>query len=685
MARDGASETLTPTTKQNIDNFVTKYMARDSATETALNPRDLQQKINKVSGLGGRGFGKGGNRETAQISLSDERIRSLSKKLQNGFDNGKTVMETVISFDGNYLKRNGLADKNILLDENGHALKKGAFKGKIDQAKLRLAIMQGLERMANRRINGRKRFDDLNYVGVIQIDTQQVHCHLAMADLGKGSLTNQNGNLEQKGMLTKDDFKSLRRGIDNALDKYQMVKQLGTSIGNQRQDTKLYVKEFTQKLIQTTQFSQLLLMTLPDNKNLWRIGSNSKEMQTANSLMRVYIDAVLNKSDSGYKDAIKKMDNYALSRKKRENLSNKAYQGLIKNGRDRLINDCANGVYQLLKKVPEKDKVNSTKVLNSLYIPRDELAKHKTDKEAQFSYHLNEYSHRIKKHSKQASKMTDLINDYEDKCEKNETDLESQAVIDFYKFEREYQNKLLAKYQYMMPLIAKQKKWEKWQKQAEQLRQQIRKMQKMQNDLKLKKLPGDKAEQYGLREYGVKGGKWINNATIFNKRISQVQLAYDSTIRKFEDSVLKDNSRIDHRNLAVKTGFSDDYSFKHTKYWDLHAIQDDFDDFKLSNKYIKEYLNVSNKRINLYKNMAKYAVLTNQMSILGNVDIDDIQKMAKYADKLAKFGNKQDKKVQNRPKEMTRKKVISLNSPINRQMEETIKSIVASENTFSLE
>ena len=45
--------------------------------------------------------------------------------------------------------------------------------------RLRMAIMHGLERMGHR-------FDDLRYVGVIQVDTLHVHCHLAMVDAGFG-------------------------------------------------------------------------------------------------------------------------------------------------------------------------------------------------------------------------------------------------------------------------------------------------------------------------------------------------------------------------------------------------------------------------------------------------------------------------------------------------------------------
>ena len=58
----------------------------------------------------------------------------------------------------------------------------GDYSGEIDEMKLRLGVMSGVERMA------RTCYDDLRYVGVIQVDTKNVHAHVVMVNAGEGSV-----------------------------------------------------------------------------------------------------------------------------------------------------------------------------------------------------------------------------------------------------------------------------------------------------------------------------------------------------------------------------------------------------------------------------------------------------------------------------------------------------------------
>ena len=48
--------------------------------------------------------------------------------------------------------------------------------------KLRYAVYSGMERAS-------EDYDDLHYVGTIQVDTEHIHCHLAMVDMGIGNIT----------------------------------------------------------------------------------------------------------------------------------------------------------------------------------------------------------------------------------------------------------------------------------------------------------------------------------------------------------------------------------------------------------------------------------------------------------------------------------------------------------------
>ena len=92
MARTGATEDLTPVLWDQ-ESFVTRYMARAEAVDRAESVPELKQDMRDIQGDGGVGFGYG------DVSLSHRKLHKAAKDIQKQFDDGKTVMKTVISFD----------------------------------------------------------------------------------------------------------------------------------------------------------------------------------------------------------------------------------------------------------------------------------------------------------------------------------------------------------------------------------------------------------------------------------------------------------------------------------------------------------------------------------------------------------------------------------------------------------
>ena len=185
MARDRATEPVTPIRATDLDDYIGNYMA-----SAAGENEQLREKFRKRRGRAGVAFGYG------DVSLSNEGLQKASEDIQAHFDAGHTVMKTVLSFDHDYLVEHGLVPPGI------SGIKRGDYRGQLDQMKLRMAIMNGLGCMA--RIEG---FDDLRYVGVIQVDTEHVHAHLAMVDAGVGCLA-----------VDGTQMSRMRRGIDSWLD-----------------------------------------------------------------------------------------------------------------------------------------------------------------------------------------------------------------------------------------------------------------------------------------------------------------------------------------------------------------------------------------------------------------------------------------------------------------------------------
>lgn len=690
MARDNATETLTPIKKLDIDNFITRYMARDDATEQANSLHDLGHKFYKAQGLGGRSFGKVGAQDVGSVSLSDSEIRNASGVIQDAFDNGHTVLESVISFDGNYLKRHGLVDPKIPLDSNGHATVRGAFRGKLDQMKLRMAIMHGLNQMANRRINKHQhRFDSLAYVGVIQVDTQQVHCHLAMCDLGKGVTTVTHNRREQKGVLTKKDREFLRRGIDNSLDRYSVFKRLSIEVARERQNTKSYVKRYTEKAMQHSSLATIVLAALPKDKTKWRARSTSEEMRQANSIMSFYVDRVLQKPKSGYQKAVDKVTDYARARQKRENLNDNDYRRLLGNGRDNIKYKCMDSVYDLLKKVPEKDKTVSTKVLDGLTADLDKLREAESnipkEPEIEFTYHLKAYTGRLKESRVRTRQYNELAHDYEKAKQNNNVTPDSKVVQDFYKEERDYYNKLTCKYQTLMPLMARRNTYQKYLKRMREFRKRLEKMRQMQLDSNFKHMRGRSAEQYGEKMYGIRGGSVLANSSYrYGRIVDQNTLIYEQ-MQDTAKIVLTENNKslsYDKNGDAVSQNKLP-YKFKDVRYYDLHKAINDDDNVKLSQGMIKRFNKLAQNRKAMYLKAADYAMRTNQPELLRLMDDTDIKAMADTADRLMQNNQPEPKKRNsNNNVELPKKKTVSLDNNLTDQMQ---KQIINTINTLEID
>lgn len=352
MARDRASENLTPTmvrsehvkkmekhinetfkreatnqTGQNMSDFVVRYMARDTATEMVMLEGEtsidsLRKEFEDIQGLSGVAF------SPTSLSMSHDEVKEKSKLIQSEYEKGKPVLKTVISFDTDYLKEKGVIPKDV------EVKKKGDLYGKADQAKLRLAIQHGLKNICSE-------YSDLDWIGVIQVDTMHLHCHLAMVDKGPGKRFTKDG--DQKGMLNSQMKLSIQRGIDNTLSECQLVKPLSIQMESERRNTISFIKRFTYKIMEERGLPQYLLACLPkDDKSLWKASINTDggkdnvmtiqkgkskkqiqgNMKKANEIVRAYVVDLLNRPDSGFADAMRIKHDYLIAQRNRGDFDN---------------------------------------------------------------------------------------------------------------------------------------------------------------------------------------------------------------------------------------------------------------------------------------------------------------------------------------------------------------------------
>lgn len=611
MAREGATEDLTPI-RRDTENFIMRYMARGDAVDYAESVPDLKNEMRDIQGQGGIAFGYG------DFSLSHKKLKAASKDIQKNFDEGKTVLKTVISFDEAYLRERGIIDPDFQFQREGD------YRGNIDQMKLRMAIMNGIDKMS-------RNYDDLQYIGVIQVDTKHVHCHLAMVDRGRGTIMPDG---TQRGKITEKEKRNLRRGIDMFLDEKQGVKMMAANVEQDKRNTICFVKKYTHQAMENRGFSQFLLACLPEDKNLWRAGTNRKEMQKANSIVKEYVHELLKQPNSGYKEALQQVDVYARSRMKNEGLSGQEYRELYKEGQDRIIEESMNSVYSVLKQIPDYDIDTRTPMLETMAMPYEDMANEAdTDPMIEFGFKLRSYKSRLDHHKNERHKYHEAVQSYEKQAESGEADETSKPLYDFLKNEEEYNAMLLSKYQYFLKFIPPEEDYKKGFNDILDYDRRLENMERMRRDTSMPKMKSDNAEDYGMKVYGETGGRFmVTNPQMLDNRVNYMRTHL---------AEMKDDYRIKLADYGMQLNEDNEiidklpHDFEDVKALDLHHLLYDFPyDFPISNTNTDKFIECADTRYELFQKAKEYLVKSGQADMIATFPEADINLQRVTADRF---------------------------------------------------
>lgn len=492
MARKGATEPLTPIRRTDHEAFIRRYMAREGAVERLRDEQfpALERELSQTQGLGGVAFGYG------SFALSDEALASSARDVQRLFDSGHTVMKTVLSFDEQYLRA------HKLIPEDFTPRKAGDYRGQLDQLKLRLAIMRGLVRM------GRACYDDLRYVGVIQIDTKHVHCHLAMVDAGQGRLAPDG---TQKGKLGVRAKSLLRRGIDSYLDEKQHVAHLSSAVQYEQRNTTGFVKRWAFRRFREGSLTQSLIGALPTDRRLWRYGTNRTEMRRPNQLVLEYVESVLAHPDSGFDEAMAQVRRYADARRRREGLSRPQRRQLIITGRNRIVERAVNGVFAVLRQLPP-DALSVTTPLLRL-ANADPVPAWNTPGVGGWITRLRLAGSRLSRHQRKAAQFAELAASWREAEISGEASSDSLPMVRLFDIEQEYHETCSAKYAGLLPLAAVlDESLRSSLGELNRLGNQLVALQTLRNDTSIRRLSDPaEAEHLGLSIYGQEGGWLLSN------------------------------------------------------------------------------------------------------------------------------------------------------------------------------
>ena len=614
MAREGAGEAVTPVKLFDADDYIVRYMARDEATEFASDVPELKMAMKDAQKWGGQAFGYG------CLSLSNEALVAASKDIQHQFDIGKTVFKTVVSFDPDYLLDTGVVEDGFVFT------KRGDYRGHVDQMKLRSAIDNGVRRLS-------EGYDDLRYIGVIQVDTAHVHCHLCMVDAGIGNLR---ADGLQRGKLSEQSINKLRRGIDMALDEAQLVRHMSADVSHDKRNALCFIKKFTHQAMDQNGLSQFLLSCLPEDESLWRAGTNRKEMRKPNAIVREYVTDVLAQPGSGYQDALKSIVSYAKSRQEREGLSNKERRKLYEDGREMIIRDCMNGVYGVLKQIPKEERTVRTPMLDVMSTDYEELASRVvsgSDDMIEFGFRLRSYSSRLDKHKQEKKKYHEAVIAYEETANK---DPAAAPLLAFFEFEEEYNAMLMCKYQYFLDFLPPEEDYKEDFDGLIDYRQKMRNLDTMRRDPSMMRMQPQNAEEYGFKVYGQHGGAFVRDSPeILTSRFERMGEVYQKKQDAFKDKLAERGMSLVSENGSLKVSRQKPYSFDDVKALDIHHLSFDFpQDVLVSKVNVDRFVEVTKQRSELYDGAKQYLIATGQEDALKTLPGRDIHRMKEVAEKM---------------------------------------------------
>lgn len=614
MTRDPATEGVTPIKLKNVDNLLTRYNIKESMLETSDDVFELKHRIKSSDKRAGVAFCNN------NVSMSNEELLKKKKEMDDAFHNqNKTWLKTVISFSPEYLEEMGIVEKGFVCN------KRGDYRGHVDQMKLRLAIMHGLDKMA------KGRYDDLQYVGTIQVDTRHVHCHLSMMDMGEGQIMPDG---KQRGKLDDTCKKRIRRGVDDYLDETHMVRQMSSNVQHDKHNTVCFIKRFAHQTIDERGLSQFLLACLPDDRRLWRANTNNESMKKPNYIVRGYVNELLSKPNSGYHEALSAIDKYVHRRQDREGLSDEEARELYLNGQKSLIDDCVNGVYSVLKRVPKDEQNIRTPMMVAMAQSYEDMAANvESDPMIEFGFRLRSYSTRLDHHRKEKNKYSDFVK----RAELQHIDETAKPFVDFLKFERDYNDMLMSKYQHFLAFLPGDETFnEEFESLVKDKRRLIR-FNSMLSDKSIIRMTPDNAEKYGRSVYDLRGGRYIRyNRELLETRRDELQHSWNERVDDFRERLSDKCMQLefnDDGSMKVKKGSK--YDFELVKALDIHHLGYDFPiDVHVSRVNVERFVSVANKRYELMQGARNYLINSGQSHGVGLLPVRDVENMKMLADKI---------------------------------------------------
>ncbi|GFH41257.1 relaxase MobL [Lactococcus insecticola] len=164
-----------------------------------------------------------------KLSVNDEEVEEVANDIQAAYDNHHTLNRFVISFDNDALLKLNLINKTKSDEEFKNKVARKQFLNKADQLKLRLAIQKSMQTFLEE-----AGYQSPKMVGVLQMDTNHLHCHLAVIDenFSPKRLVKYNGKFEEKGSIKLSLLDNIRSNVLDNLIGMERINPISQNFGD---------------------------------------------------------------------------------------------------------------------------------------------------------------------------------------------------------------------------------------------------------------------------------------------------------------------------------------------------------------------------------------------------------------------------------------------------------------------
>src|SRR5699024_3921099 len=213
--------------------------------------------------------------------------------------------------------------------------------------------------------------------------------------------------------------------------------------------------------------AQLLTASLPADKRKWRAGSKAEEMRKPNRLVRELVEDRLNEQDSPLGRAMARVQEYARRRRRTEGLARAEEKRLVENAREEIMQRSINGVYAVLRGLPEDWLEVRTPMLDVMTLDYERLKEaaqeSRTDPAddglVEFGFRLRSYSSRLRYHQEKRADYREKVRDYDSRAGIGMTSAESVVMRNHWAIEEEYHAKCASKYRHLLTFMPPESVW----------------------------------------------------------------------------------------------------------------------------------------------------------------------------------------------------------------------------------